>query len=98
MLAADMNTQVTVVGELLGTIGTWNIFDADVNSLDVPENVFAGSECLETDRTRRLSGRGIDPTEGLELVVVERGENGGAWQHKTKKLRSTSLIRTDFSR
>ena len=77
MLGADVLVQSAVVGELLRTVGARNIFGADVRCLDVEENVLTRGVSLETDGTRRFSGSRIDSDVGPELVVVERGENGG---------------------
>ena len=77
MLGDDMNTEMAVVGKLLRAVGTRNIFDANMSCPDVEENVLTRGVSLETDGTRRLSRSRIDSNVGLELVVVERGENGG---------------------
>ena len=75
MLGANMIAQINAVTKLLGTVGAKNVFDADMDGLDMPENVLTGCKSLQTDRTRRLSGSRIDSDVGLQLVVVERGEN-----------------------
>ena len=85
MLGADGSLQLTIVRELSRTVGARNIFDADMSCLDMPENALTRCEHLQTVGTRWFSGSRIDSDVGLELVVVERGENGGGWQQEKKR-------------
>ena len=85
LLGANMIAHINAVTKLLGTVGAKNVFDADMDGLDMPENVLTGCKSLQTDGTRRFSGSRIDSDVGLELVVVERGENGGGWQQEKKR-------------
>ena len=97
MLLANVRTQLIRIGERLRTIWAHRIFLLYMHRFDMVEDFDSACHFFPTNATGELARRSIGQDEGLDLVVGQLSQNGGAAYEETESRRKEQDRRANFT-